>query len=124
MVVAVVIPIRGVIMPYVFVARTVPVALIILLAIMMRSHPDSAFIRRAAPVAAMPLIMASNRVPITFHIRVADSRASVPNLNSERRRRPDVNPDTELPKHRHAGQQQQSKQFLFHFFYLRSGLLT
>lgn len=116
MVVAIMRPIRGVIVWHRFVARTLPVALIILLAIMVRHYPHRAFIRRTAPVAGVPLIMASYRIPISANIRIARPRACMPHLDSGRRRRPDVDSDTDLAKHRHAGKQHQAEQFLFHIF--------
>jgi hypothetical protein len=44
---------------------SIPVTLKILPSIVVGSHPASALIRRPAPIARMPLVMVSYRVPIT-----------------------------------------------------------
>src|ERR1700734_132757 len=111
MIVAVVRSIRGMIMRHVFMARPVPVALIILLSVVVRHHPDCALIRRTAPVPCVPLVMAPHWVPISPYKRVSRSGAGMPNLNSGRRRGADVNADADLAEHRHAGKYQQSEQF-------------
>jgi hypothetical protein len=47
-------------------AFSLPVAFVEPLSIMMRPHPASAFIWRAAPIALMPPIVVSHGIPITF----------------------------------------------------------
>jgi hypothetical protein len=43
-----------------------PIAVVEPLSVMMRPHPASAFIWRAAPIALMPLIVVSHRIPIAL----------------------------------------------------------
>ena len=44
-----------------------PIAFKELLAIVTRRYPDGTWVRWPSPITFVPLVMASNRVPITFH---------------------------------------------------------
>jgi hypothetical protein len=63
--IAVMVMVRAVIVfhPAVF---AFPIAVVEPLAVMMRPNPASAFIWRPAPIARMPLIVVSHRIPIAF----------------------------------------------------------
>ena len=48
-------------------AVSVPVTREISLSIMMRNDPASALIRRPRPIARVPFVMVSNRIPVTLY---------------------------------------------------------
>jgi hypothetical protein len=99
-VIAVMLAIRVMIVLHSFTAGTLPVAGVILLSVVMRPHPESSFIWRAAPVAGMPPVMAADRIPVTFNIGISNAGAGPTNLNPERRGCPDVYTDRHTAKHR------------------------
>ena len=57
-----------VVIPFVIVrdtaVRTFPVTVVVALSIMARADPEGTLIRRAAPIAVMPAIVASGRIPV------------------------------------------------------------
>src|SRR5581483_7639052 len=76
--------------------RAIPVPSEIARAVMMRPNPDRALVRRAAPIAFMPPIMAFHRIPVAlypdkpgaWHRRLHD--------DSRRRRRADLNSNRDI----------------------------
>jgi hypothetical protein len=66
-------------------AFTFPVALVEALPIMMRLHPASAFIWRAAPIALMPLVVVSHGIPIALNPNELRSGAVRHNTHHARR---------------------------------------
>ena len=73
-------------------ARTIPITGVEASAIVARTDPASAFIRRASPIAAVPDIMAADRVPITIDPGVFGFRAGADwtdCVDARRRRRSD-----------------------------------
>ena len=80
-------------------ARTIPIAGIEALAIVARTDPARAFIRRASPIAAVPDVMAAHRVPITIDPGVFGFRAGADwadCIDARWRRRSDLNADGNL----------------------------
>ena len=67
----------------VFEAATIatPVASEEALAIMMRGHPCGAGIRRPAPVAGVPFVMATNWIPVAIHPNKLRTGSWRPNRN-------------------------------------------
>jgi len=80
-------------------ARTIPIAGVEAFAVMAGADPAGAFIRRTSPVAAVPNVVAANRVPIALDPCVfgfgtgADRTHSV---NARWRGRSDLNTDGNL----------------------------
>jgi hypothetical protein len=103
--VAVAIVIRVMIVLDPFAARTLPIACIILLSVMVRPNPEGTLIRRTAIVALMPSIMTADRIPVAANPCVSDARTGRLNVNPRRRRRPDAYTDRYPAEHRSAGQQ-------------------
>ena len=73
-------------------ARTVPITGVEASAIVARTDPARAFIRRASPIASMPDVMAADRVPITIDPGVFGFGAGADRahgVDARRRRRSD-----------------------------------
>lgn len=104
-IVAVVAAIRVVIVLNTRPARTLPVSWQILRSIMVWLNPERALIGRTAPVAAMPLVVAADRIPVASYKCVSRSWAGMPNLNSGWWRRSDVNTNRYAAEHGTRSQQ-------------------
>jgi hypothetical protein len=91
---------------------SVPIAVVELAALIPGSHPASAGIRCAGPVAFMPFVMVSYGVPVARNPQVFRAGTDRNNSHSARRgRRPDPDSNRDLgAKHRHAGQQSYGEQ--------------
>jgi hypothetical protein len=86
-------------MVIVFKATAVPVPITgeVALAIMMRRYPVSARVRRASPIAGVPFVVLSYRVPIAFHPREIGSRTRRKHGDRPKRwRRADLDSDGDL----------------------------
>ena len=78
-------------------AISVPVAIIELLSIVMRCHPMGARIRRAGPIALVPPVMSTDRIPVSVDPNVIWAGTHGPRVNNPRRRwRTDSNAEGDL----------------------------
>jgi len=88
-VVAVVIPVVFVMVPSVIVGDVAPFAFPIALkeafTVVVRHHPDSARIRWTRPVAIMPLVMVTDRIPVTRNPKETRARSDRRDSNHSRR---------------------------------------
>ncbi|SPF52975.1 exported hypothetical protein [Candidatus Sulfopaludibacter sp. SbA4] len=74
------------------------------LTIVMRHHPASPLIRRPGPIAGMPPVAASHRIPIAIKPHIAGARGDRPDTDNARRRRwADTDPDRNLGEDRPGG---------------------
>ena len=76
--------------------RTVPIPGVEAPAVVTRSDPMRALIRRARPVAPMPDIVAAYGIPIAIDPEVAGSGTGRHNVMARRRRRSNLNADGHL----------------------------
>jgi hypothetical protein len=58
--------------------RPVPVTCVELGSVVARSHPASALVRRPRPVAFMPSVMATHRIPVAVYPRIIRTRGHRP----------------------------------------------
>lgn len=86
-------------------ARTLPIARKILLTVMVGHNPERTLIRRTAPVACMPLIMATHRIPIASNIGISRAGTGSSNFDPRRRWRSDTDADSDTGEHASRCQQ-------------------
>src|SRR5215471_6187609 len=87
-------------------AGAIPVAGVVAATIMARRDPVSAHVRRTAPVAFVPAVMAGNRIPITAHPNIIGGGLHRCYDNgTRRRRRADLNANRYLSFRRNSCQQ-------------------
>jgi hypothetical protein len=91
-------------------AISVPIAGEVTLSVMARRYPAGAHVRRASPVAAVPPVVLSYRIPITLHPHEIRSRGRRNyGQHAGRRRRADLDSDRDLSS-RHPAEQENSGQ--------------
>ena len=74
--------------------RSFPIAIKPTLAVVMRGHPNRAFIRRTGPITVVPAIPTPNHVPVTINPGIARAGSDRSDANHARRRRgSDANSD-------------------------------
>src|SRR2546429_4446785 len=94
-------------------ARTIPITGVEASAIVARTDPARAFIRRASPIAAVPDVMAAHRVPITIDPRVFVFGAGADwthGVDARWRRRSDLNADGNLAECRRRSNKNRARE--------------
>lgn len=95
--------------------RAIPVACVVELSIMTRSHPVGAGVRRARPVSVVPPIVVAHRIPVAPYPNMIGARASWLNPDyTYRWWRADSNSDGDFSEYCSRCQQHQYNQFTFH----------
>src|ERR1019366_7161503 len=93
----------------------IPIAVIVLLAIMMRCHPGGARVGRTGPVSFVPLVTVAHRVLVAGYPNIPCAGAWWLHPHyTVRRRRSDSDSYGNLSEDRSRGQQHQYKQFSLH----------
>jgi len=89
---------------------TLPITLVVALAVMMRDHPDGACIRRARPVPLVPFIMMADRIPVAFDPGISGPRSHRPDRDHAWRwGSPDLNSNGNLAEGRNSSEKHRRK---------------